>query len=392
MEGPDPRPAHRRRLRDRCVDAALFACAVLFGLLVLLERSGPPPWPQWLVAVEYALGALSCLALWLRRRWPVALAVVLVVLASAIELVAGAALVALFTVAVHRPWRTTAAVAGLSVALGAVVVALHSGPVMPRALDELLGTSILLGLVGWGLFIRHRRQLVLSLRDRAERAETEARLRAEQAQLLAREQIAREMHDILGHRLSLLSVHAGALEFRPDARPEDIARTAGVIRESAHQALQDLREVIGVLRAPTEELPQPTFADVRGLVAESSRAGTPVELDEDITGTVPDTVGRTAYRIVQEALTNARKHAPGAPVHVALAGRPGEGLTVEVRNPLRGGGPRAGTPVPAGAPAAKAGHGLLGLAERAAIVGGRLRHGPTTSGDFRVEAWLPWPA
>jgi signal transduction histidine kinase len=130
------------------------------------------------------------------------------------------------------------------------------------------------------------------------------------------------MHDVLGHRLSLLSVHAGALEFRPDASPEEIAGAAKVIRENAHQALQDLREVVGVLRAPVGELPQPTLADARQLVAESGRAGMRVELREEIGGAVPDLVGRTAYRVVQEALTNARKHAPGAAVDVHLAGAP----------------------------------------------------------------------
>jgi signal transduction histidine kinase len=156
------------------------------------------------------------------------------------------------------------------------------------------------------------------------------------------------MHDVLGHRLSLLSVHAGALEFRPDASPEEIARAAKVIRENAHLALQDLREVIGVLRAPVGELPQPTLADLRQLVAESGRAGMRVGLREELGGaTVPDLVGRTAYRTVQEGLTNARKHAPGAEVVVRLAGSPGEGLTVEVGNEAAGPGPRrAPTPGP----------------------------------------------
>ena len=179
----------------------------------------------------------------------------------------------------------------------------------------MIGLAVQSAAVGWGLFIHFRRQLVLSLRDRATRAETEAQLRAEQAQQRARDEIAREMHDVLGHRLSLLSVHAGALEFRPDASAEEIARAAKVIRENAHQALQDLREVIGVLRAPVGELPQPTLADVRQLVAESGRAGMRVSLRDETGGAaVPDLVGRTAYRIVQEALTNARKHAPGAEV------------------------------------------------------------------------------
>jgi signal transduction histidine kinase len=125
------------------------------------------------------------------------------------------------------------------------------------------------------LAIHHQRQLVT-------RARTEAVLRAEQFQHEAREAVAREMHDVLGHRLSLLSVHAGALEFRPDAPAEDAARAARVIRESAHQALQDLREVIGVLRAPVGELPQHTVAEVPELVAESRRAGMRVDLRHDL--------------------------------------------------------------------------------------------------------------
>src|SRR4029450_3306169 len=164
-----------------------------------------------------------------------------------------------------------------------------------------------------GLFIQYRRQLILSLRDRAARAETEGQLRAQQAQQRTRGEIAGEMHDVVGHRLSLLSVHAGALEFRPDASAEEIAGAARVIRENAHQALQDLREVVGVLRAPVGELPQPTLADVLPLVEESVRAGMRVDLRQG-NGAVPDLVGRTAYRVVQEALPNAAKAPPGAGV------------------------------------------------------------------------------
>jgi signal transduction histidine kinase len=108
---------------------------------------------------------------------------------------------------------------------------------VPPLLLFLFGVVIQGAAVGWGLFIHYRRRLVESLRDRAARAETEAELRAERAQQRARDEIAREMHDVLGHRLSLLSVHAGALEFRPDADPAEIARAAKVIRENAHQAL-----------------------------------------------------------------------------------------------------------------------------------------------------------
>jgi signal transduction histidine kinase len=189
------------------------------------------------------------------------------------------------------------------------------------------------------------------------------------------------MHDVLGHRLSLLSVHAGALEYHPGAAPEEVARAAKVIRDSAHQALQELRQVIGVLRAPVGELlPQPTLADVRLLVTESGDAGMHVELLDEVDGTAPDSAGRTAYRVVREGLTNARKHAPGARVTVRLAGAPGAGLRVEVTNTA----PAA--PAVAGAP----GQGLVGLAERVALAGGRLDHGPEAGGGWRLAAWVPW--
>jgi signal transduction histidine kinase len=311
-----------RSRRDWVVDAGLFLVAAAYGVVTAATRleAASLPAPAWLFDVDQVVGALGCAALWLRRRWPVGLALVLVALATFSELVAGAMVVALFTVAVHRPPRTTAAVFALSVLAALVYVMLRPEPGVPRLLLFLLGVAVQGAAVGWGLFVRHRRQLVLSLRERAVAAETEARLRAEQAQHQAREQIAREMHDVLGHRLSLLSMHAGALEYRPDAPAEEVARAAAVIRESAHQALQDLREVIGVLRAPAAELPQPTLADLHQLVAESSRAGMRVDLREETGGAVADGVGRTAYRIVQEALTNARKHAPGAEVRVRVAG------------------------------------------------------------------------
>jgi signal transduction histidine kinase len=387
-------PAPRRRPRDWVVDTLLFLFAVLVWMLTAgarLEASTAVE-PAWLFDLDQLAGALGCLGLWLRRRWPVGLALVLVALSTFSETVAGAMVVGLLTVAIHRPPPTTARVYALSVLAALVYVVLRPEPGVPRLALFLFGVVVQGAAVGWGLFIHFRRQLVLSLRDRAARAETEARLRAEQAQHHAREEIAREMHDVLGHRLSLLSVHAGALEYRPDASPEEVARAAKVIRESAHQALQDLREVIGVLRAPVGELPQPTLADVPQLVAESARAGMRVELREETTAAAPDGLGRTAYRIVQEALTNARKHAPGAGVGVRLAGAPGRGLTVEVENAAP-----QGPPTPAedprqelAAPADGPGRGLVGLAERVTLAGGRLEHGPTPAGGFRLAAWLPW--
>ena len=280
------------------MDTLLFLVAVVYGLLVVggwLEAS-PEPEMGWLVTADLVAGALGCAGLWLRRRWPVGLALVLIALSAFSEVVAGAMVLALLTVAIHRPPRTTAAVFGLSVLAALVYVFVRPEPGTPPALLFAFGVAVQGAAVGWGLFIHFRRQLILSLRDRAARAETEAQLRAEQAQQRARDEIAREMHDVLGHRLSLLSVHAGALEFRPDAPSEEVAGAAKVIRENAHQALQDLREVIGVLRAPVGELPQPTLADVPQLVEESGRAGMRVDLRQETDGAVPDLVGRTAYR------------------------------------------------------------------------------------------------
>ncbi|WP_255621468.1 sensor histidine kinase [Pseudonocardia sp. DSM 110487] len=364
----------RRGRRDWIVDTAIFVLAVLFGLFAASQRIGTPL-PPWLFEVDQVVGALGCTALWLRRRWPVQLAVVLVLASAFSELVAGAMLAALFTVAVHRSKRVSFAVFVLSLLTAAAYTVLRPEPELPQALLLLLGVALQSAAFGWGLVIQHQRQLVA-------RASVEVRLRTEQAQLEAREAVAREMHDVLGHRLSLLSVHAGALEYRPDAPAEDIARAARVIRESAHQALQDLREVIGVLRAPVGELPQPTVADIPDLVAESRRAGMDVELRDDVAGAPPDTVGRTAYRVVQEALTNARKHASGAAVTVAVGGSPGADLTVEIEN----GAPAA--PQPVRAP----GQGLTGLAERVGLAGGRLEHGPTQARGWRVAARIAWPA
>ncbi|CAM4189260.1 sensor histidine kinase [Kibdelosporangium persicum] len=368
----------RRGVRDWIVDTLLFVFAALIGLLAANERlngNAPMPDPRWLFDVDQMFGLLACGSIWVRKRWPVQLCLILLAVSTFSELTAGAMIVSLFTVAVHRPPKVSVPVFALSIVSGMIFVLVRPEAGEPLA-TMVWGTLLQGSAVGWGLFIHHRRQLIISLKDRADRAETEARLRAHQV----REEIAREMHDVLGHRLSLLSVHAGALEYNPAAPADDIARAAKVIRESAHQALQDLREVIGVLRAPVGELPQPTLADISTLVTESRRAGMNVRLCQQLTGTVPDLLGRTSYRIVQEGLTNARKHAPGAEVQVTLTGQPREGMTVEVVNTLD-------EPVVEGAD----GQGLKGLGERVALAEGRLEHGPTTAG-WRLKAWLPWPA
>ncbi|PZH08761.1 sensor histidine kinase [Streptomyces sp. NTH33] len=389
---PDPDPdagrrgRPRRTARDWLVDFCCFLLAVFVGLASADVLSHVPHTSHALAVADQLLGALSCAAVWLRRRRPLALAVAMLPVSLVSTTAAGAGIVALFTLAVHRPFRHVAWTGGAALALIPVVCWWRPDPDLTYAGAVVFSVLLTLSAIGWGMFVRSKRQLVLSLRDRARRAETEARLRAEQAQRLAREAIAREMHDVLAHRLTLLSVHAGALEFRPGAPQEEVARAAGVIRESAHEALQDLREIIGVLRAgdPDEAgRPQPTLAALDALVAESREAGMKVTLTSTVTdpAAVPASLGRTAYRIAQEALTNARKHAPGTEVTVTVTGAPGDGLDIHVRNPA----PEQEAPRVPGS-----GQGLIGLTERAGLTGGTLEHGPAPDGGFEVRGRLPW--
>ncbi|MET8830777.1 histidine kinase [Streptomyces sp. NPDC004610] len=376
----------RRTARDWIVDFVLFLLAATIGLMDADSMSSYGLSPA-LAALDQLLGALACAAIWLRRRWPVGLAVALLAVSFVSSTSGGAYLVALFTVAVHRPFRYVAWIGGVSLLQAPVFYWLRPDPDLPYPVVIGFSVLLLLGVISWGRLARSKRELMLSLRDRARHAESEAQLRADRAQRLAREAIAREMHDVLAHRLTLLSVHAGALEFRPDAPRPEIARAAGVIRESAHEALQDLREIIGVLRAADSDesgRPQPTLGALDALVTESREAGTKVQLDQRVTdpGTVPASVGRTAYRIVQEGLTNARKHAPGAEVTVTVTGAPGDGLDVRVSNPA----PEGEVP-----PVPGSGQGLIGLTERATLAGGHLRHGPDPESGFEIRAWLPWP-
>ncbi|MGW6566347.1 sensor histidine kinase [Streptomyces sp. NPDC054975] len=384
--GASGRRRPRRTVRDWVVDTALFLCAVFVGLLA---AEAVDQYNSEAVAfADQVVGAAACCALWLRRRWPVGLVVALSLVSVVAPVAGGAFLVSLFSVAVRKPVREIAWISALAAVCSVAQVFVRPDPATGAPLGIAIGLILILLMTAWGMLVRSRRQLVEALRERARRAEAEAELRAQQAQRLAREAIAREMHDVLAHRLTLLSVHAGALEFRPDAPPEQVARAAGVIRDSAHEALQDLREIIGVLRAPGEggegDRPQPTLATLDELVAESRAAGAKVVLDTtvDDPAAVPAATGRTVYRIAQEGLTNARKHAPGTDVTVTVRGRPGEGLTVDIHNPA----PTGEVPHVPGS-----GQGLIGLTERATLAGGRLDHGPAPDGGFTVHAWLPWP-
>ncbi|WP_221320518.1 sensor histidine kinase [Actinoplanes sp. L3-i22] len=338
--------------------------------------------------LDAVLGGLSCLGIWVRRSRPVAFAAVAGLCSVVSESAGPVSLIALFTVASYRRPAVTAAVVAGYALVSPLTLLIRPDTVHLGVAQITLGLVCLIAALTWGLYIRARRELVASLDDRARRAEAEQELRVAQARHLERTAIAREMHDVLAHRISLLSLQAGALELRPGAAPEAVAAAAGTIRRSAHQALEDLREVIGVLREDRPDLPperpQPGYFDLARLVDEVRGAGEPVSLSEEVTepATIPDSVGRAAYRIVQEGLTNARKHARGKPVVVMVWGAPGDGLTIELTNPMLH---TSVVPlIPGG------GTGLIGLSERVAIVGGHLHHGPEGEA-FRVRANLPWP-
>jgi signal transduction histidine kinase len=376
----------RQRVVTEVVVLGLAQLALAVSVLVS-EGSTVADRPAAL-ALDIALGVVSLALLPLAQRQPVRVGLLLSVLVAGSAAATPAAGTAELWVAQRRrlPVAIGVGVAGVA---GHLVRALwRPEENRPFGLWLVVIAASYAALIGWGAQTQARRALLDSLRDRARRAEEEQAHRVEEARRGERTRIAREMHDVLAHRLSLLAAYAGALEFRPDAPPEELARAGGVIRSGAHEALEELREVIGLLReepdAAERDRPQPTLADLPRLLAESRDAGTPVELDDRRPAgvEVPAALGRTVYRVVQEALTNARKHAPGQPVTVVLGGRPGKRLVVAVTNRTV---PAAAAPVPG------SGTGLVGVRERVQLAGGRFgaRAG---LGRFRLWAVLPWTA
>jgi signal transduction histidine kinase len=382
-----------RSRRDWAVDALCLVVAVGFGVAGYLPHYGSPVGDP-AAALDLAGGVVTITCLWWRRRFPVALAILGAVVGTYSLSSGGAGVILLFSAAVHRDPRWVVLVAVVQSAGAFAYAAVWPDPDIPYLWLVVLIHALLGATLAWGMLVRSRRHLVDSLRDRAARAESEQGLRVAQARDHERARIAREMHDVVAHRISIVSLHAGALEFRPDASPEEVARAAGIIRTSAHEALEDLRQVIGVLRdgdsagvagpAPAEVRPQPGLRDLPALLRESRDAGMRIDEQLALSGDEPaGTTGRTAYRVVQEGLTNARKHAWGATVRVRCAGSPDDGLTVEIATPAAvGAGP--GAPIPG------TGTGLVGLRERVELADGRLEATPTADGGFLLRARLPW--
>ncbi len=359
--------------RDRVVDATFFLAAIVIGAATLAgDWDAHPP---WLRVADVLVGVAAVVALHWRRSHPGAVGIGIAAVSLVVLTASGANLAAAFNVAIRARGRDLAITAALLLTWALASPLLY--PFSSSYWIDAGGCVLVTGVVfGWGLFVRARRELVRSLQAQAERA-------AEEAREAERRRIAREMHDVLAHRLSLLSVHAGALQFHPGASAEEVAEAAGVIRASAKTALEELRGVIGVLRESSGESltqpPQPTLADLPALVEESQAAGMRVSARIDLDdATPPAAVGRTAYRIAQEGLTNARKHAPGAAVTLTVDA-PEDALYVEV----------CSLASVATAPLPGAGTGLIGLAERVSLVGGTLEHGINPEGAFVLRARLP---
>lgn len=343
------------------------------------------------------------LVLWQRRRRPTVVAVISGALSSFSILSAGPALWALFCLGTTRRWSRYIAAAAVTMAAGLVYLPV-SDPGFFRAWPyNLFAGIVAVGgfalIAAWGGQVGARRELLWTLRDRAERAEAERDLRSAQARSLERERIAREMHDVLAHRISQISMHAGGLAFRTDLPADQLAESAQTIRESAHQALVDLRDVLGVLRSDrrgTESaaesgarLPVPTANALPELIASNRAAGMRIttEIDDDVVAKLSGQIGRTVYRVVQEGLTNVGRHAAGAAVQITVGNQPAGQIVVTVSNDA---GTRSVTSSAPVAQLAEPGFGLTGLQERVEMLQGTLDSGPHGDG-WLLRAQLPWP-
>jgi signal transduction histidine kinase len=372
------------------IGAALLSGLLLWSAVVTTARTDAE---LLLSFVDLGVGLVAVVLLVWHRRAPYTIAIVttvlLVVSASAVP----ASAIATISVATRRRYREVLGllVIGTVADLGYYWLFSFSTSDLPWWVNSVIGSLGFGACVAIGFYIGARRDLIASYRDRAETAEREQAMRVVQAKANERARIAREMHDILAHRISLVAMHAGALAYRQDLGRDETVQTATIVRDNAHRALSDLRDVLGVLRDTdgneASTRPQPTLVELDDLVRESETAGTPVRahLEVDVHA-VPETTARNAYRILQESLTNARKHAPGESVDLHLSGVPGGRLVLRVRNVIPA-QERAADRPPA---LPSSGMGLMGLAERAQLSGGELTFGPTSQGWYVVQAWLPW--
>ncbi|MEU5685594.1 sensor histidine kinase [Streptomyces venezuelae] len=382
------------------------------------------------VPVGVGFGVLAGAALLIRRRWPIAVVLISIAITPA-QMGVLLTVVGLYTLAASElPRRIIGALAGMSMA-GTLVVALvranqdmaEGSPSIGSEFIPFFAVTAAIGVTAppvlLGLYVGARRRLVEGMRERADSLERELQLLAERAEERAewarneeRTRIAREMHDVVAHRVSLMVVHAAALQAVARKDPEKAVRNAALVGDMGRQALTELREMLGVLRTgdgtkakaekPAEpplaavafaaaaaasravDEDGPCLAELEELVGQSRTAGMAVDLS--VEGEARDCsaeVEQTAYRVVQEALTNVHKHAAGAKTHVRLAYRSAE-IAMQVENEPP---PEADASSDARLPSG--GNGLVGMRERVMALGGVFVSGPTDGGGFRVSAVLP---
>ncbi|OKJ99717.1 histidine kinase [Streptomyces sp. CB03234] len=416
------------RRRSAVLDVTLGAVS---ALECAAEGVGFADYAALPVPVGVLFGLVVGAALVVRRRWPIAVVLVSIAITPA-EMGYLMGIVGLYTLAASEvPRRIIAVLAGMSLVAVLIVTFVRLRQDIGSAEFDpgpwyvpLMAVIFSLGLnappVLFGLYIGARRRLMESLRERADSLEQELSLladRAEQRAQMARTEertrIAREMHDVVAHRVSLMVVHAAALQAVALKDPQKAAKNAALVGDMGRQALTELRQMLGVLRAgeaaPVREaVPlaavgraaaaaasaveavgaegEPCLDAVEELVEQSRQAGMVVELQVmgEARAYGPQ-VERTAYRVVQEGLTNVHKHAAGAEVVVRLAHRAGE-VAMQVENgPVDGKAADAGLGLPSG------GNGLVGMRERVTSLGGVFVAGPTEEGGFRVSAVLPAP-
>ncbi|MEU1735649.1 histidine kinase [Streptosporangium sp. NPDC020145] len=374
---------------DRRGEALRYLCAALpmlfYGVILAMAASRSPDRLVPML-VDIPLGVAGLVLMRWRRRLPWQTALATALLTGFSVTATGPAQVAYVSLVTHRRWRWTLPVAVASW-LFLLVNTTRYGLTQAAVISQITGTVILAGLTLFGLYLRGLRDLEASRREAGLAAERERLNQIEQTKLAERAKIAQEMHDVLAHRMSLLSMLAGGLAYRKDLGPEETREIALAIQENAHRSLNELRAVLGTLRRDGAlEAPQPGLEHMGALFEEVRAAGQRVEVADTVEDreSLPTQTGRHAYRIVQEALTNARKHAPGSEVAAELDGRPGKGLRIRVSNPVSWGTP----PSPGGE---HGGHGLVGLAERTRMAGGTLDHA-VRKGRFVLDVHLPWEA
>ena len=420
------------RRRSLVLDATLAAASALecaFEGATFADKTGI------VTGLGALLGLLVGAVLLLRRRWPIAVVLVGVAVTPA-QMGFMLSLVGLYTLAASEvPRRLTTALATMS-GLGTMLVTFinfednlrdsSDGGRMSLPITLIVSVLVALGLTAppvlLGLYVRARRRLVESLRERADGLERELELlaekaleRAERARAAERARIAREMHDVVAHRVSLMVVHAAALKAVALKDPQKASASAELLGDMGRQALTELRQMLGVLRtasdgpgaalAPDAGAPGdadadpvgavvipgpdegPCLAELAQLVQESQAAGMGVELAvEGEERPCGPRIEATVYRVVQEALTNVRKHAAGARAQVRLAYRDSE-VAVLITN-----GPSDGAVVISAGALPGGGHGLVGMRERVTAHGGGFAAGPTADGGFRVSAMVPLTA